>query len=653
MAHPSTATHSSLPDPTASSASTLIPGGGSGYDHLPRIIKVDDSTGCTLTNASIKGLTPREFEDLSNKETDLARVIASAAEAKILGVEERGLTALLTSSVQNIKPLINKQNIAEQSIILPYIQRRQRSVMNANYFAIEAGEAVPASGNLTMSGVNSAAIAAPYEGAQTRLGTGGQGAFTGTHAANGDWCVKVNLGGSDWGTPLENIERYFLPGSYVIVNTWDSSNLPIESQFMIQGTANATDGTIAKAILTLRPTGASVPHGAWSTSGSYAGQYQPTAGVLQTIANNVNDYEAWCRNQPTDLSVRLLVNWLQTSRESREVNEQYKETLQSIMSGKVNPYLSSMVYQPLAEQNKQAAKQSQDQWTRACWYNQALNTAQKPETYMSLPSVHDPEDSGCTLEYKAQALGIKSLLREAGRIKGGNAGTPGGALDLDALFTDLYYLKRNREQDGSTVSVIDAMTDRMTSVRIFEAMNKYYSQRYGWEVHRSAQIGQKIVHNGIILFNYNIYDLPDLGCQFAVFHDPMFDDLLNVGAHFAIGGATAQNKMGLDSSSAAETVFSGSDLTAFQATNRTLWLVDWSDVKIGIAGTNSVTRDQPHPEIDKLYSCRMDSVKRTFNLRSTKWTTLLDRPHRHLIIENFSHEVTVTAGTGTGSTITV
>ncbi len=636
------ATNSSLPAPTSSSASTLIPGGGSGYDALPRIVKVDDSTGCSLTNASIKGLTPREFEDLSNKEVDLARVIASAAEAKILGVEERGMTALLTSSVQNIKPLINKQNIAEQSIILPYIQRRQRSVMNANYFAIEAGEAAGTS--LTMGGD------APYEGAQTRLGAGGEGAYSGTHAANGDWCVKVNLGGSDWATPLEDIKRYFLPGSYVIINTWDSSNLPVESQFIVQGARNADDGTIAKAVLTLRPTGKDVPHGAWSTSGSYVDQYKPTVGVLQTVANNVNDYEAWCRNQPTDLSVRLLVNWLQTSRESREVNEQYKETLQSIMSGKVNPYLSSMVYQPLAEQNKQAAKLSQDQWTRACWYNQALNTAQKPETYMNLPSVHDPEDSNCTLEYKAQALGIKSLLREANRVKPGNA-TPGGALDLDSLFTDLYYLKRNREQDGSTVSVIDCMTDRMTSVRIFEAMNKYYKDRYGWEVHRNAKIGEKIIHNGVILFNYNIYDLPDLGCQFAVFHDPMFDDLLNVGAHFAIGGATAQDKQGLTSGSATEQVFSGADLASFQATNRTLWLVDWSDVKIGIAGTNSVTRSQPHPEIDKLYSCRMDSVKRTFNLRSTKWTTLLDRPHRHLIIENFSEQVTVTAGSG--GTITV
>ena len=99
-----------MAQPTASSPSSLIPGSqGSGYDALPRIIKVDSSTGCTLTKAHVKGLTPGEFEALGNKEVDLARVIASAAEAKTLGVEERGLTTLLTSSVQNIKLLFTNR----------------------------------------------------------------------------------------------------------------------------------------------------------------------------------------------------------------------------------------------------------------------------------------------------------------------------------------------------------------------------------------------------------------------------------------------------------------------------------------------------------------------------------------------------------------
>jgi hypothetical protein len=60
----------------------------------------------------------------------------------------------------------------------------------------------------------------------------------------------------------------------------------------------------------------------------------------------------------------MIVNWLQTTRESRQVDESYKETLAKVMAGKVNPYLKSMVYQPLAEQNKIASKASNDH--RAC-----------------------------------------------------------------------------------------------------------------------------------------------------------------------------------------------------------------------------------------------------------------------------------------------
>ena len=165
--------------------------------------------------------------------------------------------------------------------------------------------------------------------------------------------------------------------------------------------------------------------------------------------------------------------------------------------------------------------------SRAVWYNQPLSAAQKPETYMQLPAVTDPEDTNCTLEYKCNALGIKALLREGNRVKD-NAG---GALNLDDLFSDLYFLKRNREQDGDTISVIDVMTDRLTSVKIFEAFNSYYKLRYGWETQRNANINQTIEHNGIVLFNYNVYDIPDVGVQLAAFpHDPMFDDLLNVGS---------------------------------------------------------------------------------------------------------------------------
>jgi hypothetical protein len=623
------ATNSSLPAPAESGANTgLIGTPLTRNPGVARIIKVDDSTGCTLTNASIKGLTPNEFEALSNKEIDLARVIANSAEAAMLGVQERGLTSLLNSSITNIKPLINKVNVAEQSMILPYIQRRQRSVMNANYFTVSNNEAATAA---------SAADAA----------------YKVVDADDGDRVLTVDLGASDWASgSITNIERYFLPGGFLIMNSWDGANNAIEVQYKILGSENVANA-ISMAKVTVRPVGPDITQSTISngqelsgynatTWAAYAGadDYKQLNGVLQTIANNVNDFEEWCRNQPTDLSVKLIVNWLQTTRESRQIDESYKETLAKIMSGKVNPYLKSMVYQPLAEQNKIAAKASSDQWNRAVWYNQALSNKQTPETYMQLPAVTDPENPDCTLEYKSNALGIKALLREANRIKD-NQGQP---LSLDSLMADIYYLKRNREQDGSATSVIDVMTDRFTYNLFYEKMASYYKTKYGIDSFtRNMQLNQQIKHDGLILFNYALYDLPEVGCQLAVFHDPYFDDLLNVGGKFFPGGPQDGGRLwNADGTrSATEVMGDAAGQTAYQKSARALWFIDWSDVKIGIAGTNAVTRKQPHPDVQREYKCRMAHKETEYSLRSTTWTTMMDVPARHLLVENFDLDLTI------------
>jgi hypothetical protein len=57
------------------------------------------------------------------------------------------------------------------------------------------------------------------------------------------------------------------------------------------------------------------------------------------------------------------------------------------------------------------------------------------------------------------------------------------------------------------------MTDRFTYNKLFEVFNKYYQGRYGWGLDRHAQINQQITHNGILLFNYSMFDLPEVGCQ--------------------------------------------------------------------------------------------------------------------------------------------
>src|SRR5437879_439024 len=64
----------------------VFPGNCSG-----RIVNVSASTGCTLTRASIVGLTPEAFAALGFQETGFQTMYAKAREARLAGYQEQNL----------------------------------------------------------------------------------------------------------------------------------------------------------------------------------------------------------------------------------------------------------------------------------------------------------------------------------------------------------------------------------------------------------------------------------------------------------------------------------------------------------------------------------------------------------------------------------
>ena len=67
-----------------------------------------------------------------------------------------------------------------------------------------------------------------------------------------------------------------------------------------------------------------------------------------------------------------------------------------------------------------------------------------------------------------------------------------------------------------------------------------------------------------------------------------------------------------------------------------MWFIDWSDISVGIGRTKSVVRKSPNPDVSDLYKCRINANIHEYSLRSKQWTVFLDRPYRHLVIQNFS-----------------
>ncbi len=553
-------------------ADNLAPGCSIG-----RVVGVNSACGCTLTRTTITGLAPADIVNLANKEIYLTKAILDAAEAKMLGVPENPLMELLNSRTKDIKGKLNTHKIDEQSIVMPFIQRTQREFVNANYFLISAGAPTPGAGTgvLPPSAYN----------------------------------LTLGLGVSPFQTALQNIQRYFVPGMTLIVRTWDgvSTKNARTLVFTVISAVEADVGATPYAVVTVYP---NISNSNWlNTYTALQKQvYQPTFGLAELGANSISNYESYCNNQPSDLAKNLIVNWLQTSRESYCREQSYEEVLDYILKGKVNDYLKAFVYQSIAEQQKQMKAAYDKAWFNSVFFGQAIDVDnQTTGNWQNLPIVYDLVNTACPLAYKASALGIFTLLNACNRV----VDLQGMELSLDQIFAALYYLRRNREATGDRVDTIDSMTDRYTYNAIFDSMSKYYNARYQVGTERFMKMSEKITFEGILLFTYDIYDIKDAGVKWAVFNIDYFSDLVDATATAVVGWN-------------------------FSWRCNNLWLIDWSDVDIGVAAQRQVMRKSPNPATDlALWQCVIDPNVRSYDLRSKTWTVMVDRPNRHLIYHNF------------------
>lgn len=541
-----------------------------------RVISVDPSTGCTLTRATIRGMTPQDFEDQGFKEVGMDRIITRAKEARMAGVVERTLETLLMSRLTPLKNAMVKQPISgSESVILPYIYRRQKRNINSNYFIVSTGAATSGAGS---NGIPASA-----------------------------WDLTLIKHSGPFVTSLPSLERYFLPGKMINVETYNSSTkVAYTLQYKVISAINADAGGVYKAKVSCVP---NVSDDAWSakSSGDKA-QYQPTTGLAYNLANSVSDFEAWAYNEPSENTNKLLTFWLQTSRETHQYNDEYLRALNAALT---SGYFKDFRQLSLAEQKKLQHMQFMKSWMNSVFYGQEVNEKQTVETYTSLPTVLDPANSNCTLEYKANALGFMPLLEKCGRAYDHQ----GNTLNLNRLFEEGYAMKRNREVSGGEIDTIDFMTDRWTADAILTKMIDFYKTKYQINTERMYSVGQALKWDNQIVLQYNTFQLPPAlgGYTFAVFWDPYFDDKLSAFTAPVSGAAPS------------------GDLAN---RGRTMWGIDWSDFQLGIAATASKQRQTN--EADNLYNTVIRANISHYMLESTTWTAILEDPTRSHVVNNFS-----------------
>lgn len=534
----------------------------------PRIVAVDDSCGCTLTRASIRAMTPQDFEDQGLLEVGMDKIIAATKEARMTGVPESTLMDLLLSKFAPVKQ-IQLGSRAGQSIIAPFLLTPQRHNINANYFEIVTGVATPTAGVGDMP------------------------------ASAWDLTIKNNQ--AQFATNLPALQRYFSPGHYVTVLYKDggAGNVGRTIQFKVIASVNADAGGVYRAKLTLQP---NYSASGWTAlSGGEKAVYQPTHGILIPMSNSISNYESWCNNRPSDNPTKLLVHWLQTIRETHCYNDEYIKALQASLTSE---YFKKFKELPLAQQKKRQALLAELAFYNTVFYGQRIDENQTVETYQDLPTVVDPANTSCVLEYKANTEGARTQLANCGRV----TDMEGAALDLDAIKAMLYALKRNREIDSGSIDTIDVMTDRYTRSNIMTVMIDYYNRKYGVNTTRFYQANQALEFNNItgLKLPYDTYEFPDEGLRLAVFSHNYFDDRL---AAFPSGDKTL---------------------------GRVLWGIDWSDIMIGLAGAQTVQRQTN--VADNLYNCVITPNVNHYNLSSKTIAVMLQDPNRHMVIENFSDD---------------
>lgn len=525
----------------------------------PRNIQVDASTGCTLTRASITGFTSADIEAQGFKEVGLVDILRSAKEARMTGVPENALYDLLLS---RMKP---KAQGKAQSIIQPFNLYPQESVVNANYFTITAGVATPGAG------------------------------AGGVHP--GAWDATVGIGSGTFQTSLTNLEGYFLKEHDVVVqnkNTTTGNRRVL--QFKIYASVNADSGATSLAKVTLVP---NVSAAEWaSMTSDEKDAFKPESGVLQIMGNSISDFESWKRQFPSVNSRKFKTVWHQTFRHAFSYSDEY---LKALEASTTSLYFKDFRQLPMAKQRKQQELLFERAVMNSFFYGDQINENQTETLWRNLPTVEDPANAGCTLEFKANLLGLHTQLNRCGKV----SDMQGAALNLATIFELCYTLKRYRSATGGSVDTIDLMTNRFVASRIHEVMLRYYKAKYGAEITMFFAPNQKIEFNGQKVLEYTMYELPEQGVQMAVITNEFFNDKLSA--------------------------FTGAN----QTVGNEIWMLDWSDVDLQVLKTNSAKRRTN--EADHLYE-GVISVNNVHTMLNSRTLAVdLGDPNRHAMIVNFDH----------------
>lgn len=567
-------------------------------DTCSPVIATSLDTCGSVTRASIAHLTREQLNDLFTPNglfADMDAWFLHSMEMKACGTPVVPLYDFIMANAERsvFKAAVNGDKIAgSKSLMHPFVFGLQKSVINKDHWKVTSGWA--------NSGYT-AESTGPLTADQKALGSAT------------DRVIRIE---SRYSIPMD--ANWFRDRESIHIFNKDSGGITQHGQWKVLASASADDLTYADVLVRSVNAGSSEPF-----------DPAPEDGVLIVGLNNVNDFEQWCQNLPTIDPRKKVPFWLQTFRNARCVDSEYRAVFKRLMES--NVAFREFGDLDLAERNRQDEVEFQHRFVNDFFFNKPISVNQTLDLWESLEPIYsvswaviDPGLGGKLVGRRANFIGVIEQLRLCGRVKE-LAGNPLNFIEFLNINYDLMRARKGKNE--RKVTDIDWWTDSAYRAEMMTAFLKYYKAEYQDMVSINVQADQVNEQLGIVYDSYRV-KFP-AGVRINIMSHDYFDDWLDEFNHQDMGSA-----------------------------GRRLWALDFGKRGVGsiyYAQTATNRKQYSTAEIEQLarldatFRCVMETISIDQSLYSETGTPVVECPLNSLVIQGIGDDPIVTTGV-TGST---
>lgn len=372
---------------------------------------------------------------------------------------------------------------------------------------------------------------------------------------------------------------------------------------------------------------------AYALTAPPAGLTNPVTGIAERGTNNVTAFESFCNQAPGLIADTFDPFFIQETRHTFEWDEQWAEWEKAVSED--NELFANLYRLDKAKHMKQSVADFQERFVNSLMFQKPISGDQNILSYNSLADIdsiirwsssdHDGSDTYCVGK-RANATGLFEQMVQAKRVVQ-NQNQP---INLLSLFNAYYEMMRIREKNNPAAArLFEICGPASFFPKWNQGMLEYYKLMSGNNLiyYKDISQEQKVSPLGFVYQDYTVLHPAKVTIRWI--HDSRHLD---------------------DRYAAAQRVATASGNPLDAALGRQLWTNDWSQFKVGVLGSDRVTRTIGDLNIigqtNATAACTMRAHKRFIEMHGMAYTAWTECPYGDLLLQGFSDEVPVTSEGG-------